>query len=316
MFVHCFTGNRTLQCLDPQIVPLASRTLFRPMEKPQQILCMSPRTSPSKQPVYEHGTIFREASWLDEPHRNGHMQWLSREGNVQKQVSYPSRHELVQQMAPRYQEASRVQKSFVLNAFVAVTGSSRRYAMQLLNHPEVLKPSIRRPRPPHDRPEVQHALFLAWKAANQICATRLIPFLPTLVDALERHGHLHLTEECRKQLLSISAPTADRFLRSQRKAGPRGISTTRAGTLLKNQIPIRTFQDWNEAQPGFLEADLVAHCGIHAEGGYLYAPSAHRQRDGLDRMSPSSLPQSGDSAGNHPARSNALSFSSSRQRYR
>jgi hypothetical protein len=88
----------------------------------------------------------------------------------------------------------------------------------------------------------------AWTAANQMCARRLIPFLPTLVEALEQHGHL----------------------RSQRKHGPRGISTTREGTLLKHQIPIRTFQNWNETQPGFLEADLVAHCGIQADGGYLY----------------------------------------------
>ena len=51
------------------------------------------------------------------------------------------------------------------------------------------------------------------------------------------------------------------MLRSYRKQGARGISTTRSGTLLKKQIPIRTFQDWNEAKPGFLEADLVAHCG-------------------------------------------------------
>jgi Integrase core domain len=192
------------------------------------------------------------------------------EGNVQTQLNYPSRHALVHQMAPQYREVSRGQKTMVLNAFVAITGYSRKYAMQLLNHPQELKPSIQRPRPPHYGPEVQQALFLAWKAANRICAKRLIPFLPMLVGALERHGHLHLTEECRDQLLSMSAATADRFLSFRRKAGPRGISTTRAGTLLKNQIPIRTFQDWNETQPGFLEADLVAHCGIQAEGGYLY----------------------------------------------
>jgi hypothetical protein len=64
----------------------------------------------------------------------------------------------------------------------------------------------------------------------------------------------------------MSAATADRLLSSQRKLGQRGISTTRAGTLLKQQIPIRTFQDWNETQPGFLEADLVAHCGVNSEG--------------------------------------------------
>jgi len=68
----------------------------------------------------------------------------------------------------------------------------------------------------------------------------------------------------------MSAATADRLLRSQRKGGQRGLSTTRAGTLLKQQIPIRTFEDWNETRPGFLEADLVAHCGADIEGGYLY----------------------------------------------
>lgn len=57
---------------------------------------------------------------------------------------------------------------------------------------------------------------------------------------------------------------------SQRKPAPRGLSTTKAGTWLKHQIPIRTFADWEDAQPGFLEADLVAHCGGHTQGSYLY----------------------------------------------
>jgi hypothetical protein len=122
----------------------------------------------------------------------------------------------------------------------------------------------------HYGPDVQHALFLVWNAANRICAKRLIPFLPTFIDSLERHEHLQITEECRGQLLSMSAATADRLLHSQRKLGQRDISTTRAGTLLKQQIPMRTFQEWNETQPGFLEADLVAHCGTNIEGGYLY----------------------------------------------
>jgi hypothetical protein len=120
--------------------------------------------------------------------------------------------------------------------------------------------------------EVQHALFLVWHAANRICAKRLIPFLPTLIKALERHEQLHITERCRSQLLSMRAATADRLLRSQRTLGQRGLSPTRAGTLLKQKIPIRTFQEWNETQPGFLEADLVAHCGMEIEGGYVYLP--------------------------------------------
>src|SRR6266487_2545022 len=138
------------------------------------------------------------------------------------------------------------------------------------NHAQVEQSTPQRPRPRRYGPEVQHALFMAWHAANRICAKRLIPFLPTLLEALERHEHLHLTEECRSQLLSMSAATADRLLRSQRTLGLRGLSTTRAGTLLKQQIPIRTFEEWKETRPGFLEADLVAHCGADIEGGYLY----------------------------------------------
>ena len=152
----------------------------------------------------------------------------------------------------------------------ATTGYNRKYAMYLLNHAKAVQSTPQHTRRRHYGPEVQHALFLVWHAANRICAKRLIPFLPTLVEALERHEHLHLTEECRSQLLSMSAATADRFLRSQRKRGQRGLSTTRAGTLLKQQIPIRTFAEWEETQPGFLEADLVAHCGTQIEGGYLY----------------------------------------------
>ncbi len=139
--------------------------------------------------------------------------------------------------------------------------------MWLLNHPPEVDHPARRPS--RFGPEVQHALFLAWNAANRICAKRLIPFLPTLIEALERHGYLRLSEESRRHLLSMSAATADRLLHGHRVQGGYGFSATQAGTLLKQQIPIRTFQQWNDMQPGFLEADLVAHCGSQLEGSFL-----------------------------------------------
>src|SRR5256884_3271988 len=193
-----------------------------------------------------------------------------KEGSVEKSLRYQARRALLQQAVPQYREASPSQKRTVVDAFVAATGYHRTYARWLLNHADEVQQTLQRPRPRQYGPEVQHALFLAWNAANRICAKRLIPFLPTLLEALERHEHLQITEECRKQLLSMSAATADRLLRSQRRLGQHGLSTTRAGMLLKQQIPIRTFQEWNEARPGFLEADLVAHCGTDIEGGYLY----------------------------------------------
>jgi hypothetical protein len=83
----------------------------------------------------------------------------------------------------------------LLDTFVALTGSVRTYAMWLLNHSAEARPSIPHARPVHYGPEVQDALYQAWHAASQICAKRLIPFLPTLIEALERHGHLHSQSE-------------------------------------------------------------------------------------------------------------------------
>ncbi len=205
---------------------------------------------------------------------------------MEKPLSYQARREVLQQAAPQYREASSSQKRTLLDAFVSTTGYHRTYARWLLNHAEQVQQTHGRSHLRRYGPDIQHALFLVWNAANRICAKRLMPFLPPLLEALERHEHLHLTEDCRSQLLSMSAATADRLLRSQRRVGQRGLSTPRAGTLLKQQIPIRTFQEWKEAQPGFLEADLVAHCGTDIEGGYVYTALAHRCGHGMDRMPP------------------------------
>jgi hypothetical protein len=183
-------------------------------------------------------------------------------------MSFRSKQELLQQIAPRYQKATATQKVTILNEFVAATGYARKYAIRVLNHPGVPHVEIEHPRPPLYGPAVQEALHLTWLAANRICAKRLVPFLPTLVESLERHGHLQLTPEVRTQLLTISSATADRLLRHYRVL-PRSRSMTRAGTPLKKQIPIRTFQGWDDAQPGFLEIDVVAHCSTLYEGSYL-----------------------------------------------
>jgi hypothetical protein len=141
---------------------------------------------------------------------------------VKSAFSYQSRRELVQQMAPRYQEASRANKIHMLDIFVTITDYARKYAIHLLNHPGDAQLHSQQARLLHYGPEVQQALLLVWKAANQIGSKRLIPFLPSLVEALERHEHLHLSEECRNQLLSISATTADRLLRASRRQHPPG----------------------------------------------------------------------------------------------
>jgi len=88
---------------------------------------------------------------------------------------------------------------------------------------------------------------------------------------MERHGHLSLSAEVRARLLSISSATVDRLLYPIRQGErPAGLGTTKPGALLKNQIAIRTFTEWNDGKPGFMEADLVAHCGNYVGGSFLY----------------------------------------------
>ncbi len=197
------------------------------------------------------------------------------EARVAAGLSLQTRRALLEHMAPAYREAPPAKKRVLLDAFTQTTGYHRAYAQWLLNHSkEVLQTITRHPRQPRYGPEVLDALVQAWNANNRKCSKCLIPFLPTLLDSLERHGHLHLTDACRTHLLSMSAATADRLLRASRTQGLHGISTTRAGTLLKQQIPIRTFQQWNKTQPGFVEVDLVAHCGMDRgagfAGGFMY----------------------------------------------
>jgi hypothetical protein len=188
---------------------------------------------------------------------------------VEKGFRTPARRILLGQVAPAYHQASGSQKQHILEEFVSATGYTRKYALWLLNHvEEVCAPpaALRR----RYGPEVEEALVLAWKTLNRICTKRLIPFLPSIVATLEEDGHLELNEEHRRLLLAMSAATADRLLQAHRYTHPHGLSTTKAGPRLKQQIPIRTFARWDEAKPGFLEVDLVAHCGGRLEGGCLY----------------------------------------------
>jgi hypothetical protein len=212
-------------------------------------------------------------------------------------------------MVPRYREASVSEKGTLLDEIAAQTGYARRYAMWLLNHPEQLQPHPRRRRQTQYGPEVQHALFLAWHAADRICSKRLMPFLPILIEALERHEHLRLSEAGRKQLLSMSAATADRLLTNQRLQGLRGVSITKAGTSLKNQIPLRTFHAWNNTHPGFLEIDLVAHCGVQAEGSFLYTLTLTDIATGWTECLPLRSRSAKAGALRHPTGSHPLSVS-------
>lgn len=188
-------------------------------------------------------------------------------------MSMKSKRELLTTVSPRYVLASGADKAHILDAFVAATGYHRKYALALLHHPPIpqSRPS-RRPRAKTYTLAVQCALVRLWDIAGRMCSKRLVPGLPDLLDALERHDELALDAPTRALLLTLSAATADRLLAPARRAAlPRGRTTTKPGSLLRHQIPIRTFADWDDAQPGFFEIDLVGHGGESTSGEYLHS---------------------------------------------
>ncbi len=158
---------------------------------------------------------------------------------VERGLSFQARREVLAQVLPRYREASADQKCLLLDEFAQITGYHRKYAMWLLNHIEQGQRAPVRPRSCRYGSDEQQALVLAWNAANRICTKRLMPFLPTLIEALERHGHLHLTEACRSQRLSMSAATADRLLFCPQPVPNYDLNTSSVNTTDKKEFNVK-----------------------------------------------------------------------------
>jgi hypothetical protein len=178
--------------------------------------------------------------------------------------------EYAEALRRRYFKASRKGKGKMLDEFTQVTGLHRKAAIRLLNRQGQPVASKRRGRKRKYGTGVTEALRAVWEASDRLCSRRLQPFLPEMVKILRRHGEQQIDGAMEGLLCGISPATIDRLLRPHRRlGGRRGLSTTRPGSLLKSSIPIRTFADWQENKPGFMETDLVAHCGESTEGFYL-----------------------------------------------
>jgi hypothetical protein len=187
-------------------------------------------------------------------------------------MSLKSKHELLEVMRPRYLKASKVEKQKILDEFTSATGYHRKHAIRVLKNQVQVQNRLKR-KPKNYRTiyggEVVQALEQIWEIYGQICSKRLQPFLPEAIRVLERYKEIKLSKDTRELLLKISSASIDRYLRPVRIKSSHGLSTTKPGSLLKNLIPVRTFTEWDEERPGFLEIDLVAHCGSTTEGQFL-----------------------------------------------
>jgi hypothetical protein len=184
-------------------------------------------------------------------------------------MSQRSKRELFEEVQPRYLKASKAEKQKILDEFTASTGYHRKYAIRILKHGYKRRPHKPKGRTAIYRGEVVEALEQIWEIYGRICSKRLHPYLPEGIKVLERWGVLILSTQSKDLLLRMSRSSIDRCLAPARFNKPHGLSTTKPGTLLKKNIPVRTFADWNEDKPGFMEVDLVAHCGDTTAGQFL-----------------------------------------------
>ena len=187
-------------------------------------------------------------------------------------MSLKSKRELLEVLRPRYQKADKVEKQKMLDEFTAATGYHRKHAIRALKNQRQVQNHLKGKTKTFKTiytGGVVTVLEQIWDIYGQICSKRLQPFLPEAIKILERCQEIELSKDTKELLLKISSASIDRCLRPVRIKSPHGLGTTKPGSLLKNLIPVRTFTEWDEERPGFMEIDLVAHCGNTTEGQYL-----------------------------------------------
>jgi hypothetical protein len=184
-------------------------------------------------------------------------------------VDQHSKSELIKAYRKAYRLARKGEKTRIIGIIVEATGYCRKHVIRSLNQRTHVPKKVTRRRTSRYGTIVK-PLQKIWAASNFACGKRLQPFMAEMLRALKKHKEIDVTEEEETLLLSIGSATIDRLLTRARKGlVPKKRGATKPGMLLKHQIPIRTFADWDKGKPGFLEIDLVAHCGENNRGDYV-----------------------------------------------
>ncbi len=187
-----------------------------------------------------------------------------------ERIKLRTRRELTTAIRQRCQAADRSSKRLILDEFMKVTSYHRKHAIRVLTRS---MDAIRSERGSQRifQAAVLEALIVLWEASDRICGKRLKVLLPVLLESMERHGHMQLEKEVREQVLTLSAATIDRKLRSVRQKACGGRKKKNGNNhRLRKLVPVRTFADWGEVGSGYMEMDLVVHCGAKAQGSFVH----------------------------------------------
>jgi hypothetical protein len=187
-------------------------------------------------------------------------------------MSKRSKKEYLQEIYGRYKKAEKDEKQKILDEFCSVCGYNRKYAIRVLNQVPTLAINSNRkragPKKKYHTEGIIKFIKTLWIRTNLICSERLKACIPIWIVWYKKETSL-LSKEDEALIRSISASTIDRILKAFRgKYNKRGLCTTRPGSIIRQLIPIKTNQ-WDENRPGFVEVDLVAHCGTSVAGEYI-----------------------------------------------
>jgi hypothetical protein len=194
-----------------------------------------------------------------------------------RELTMNERKKLVNILHKRYVKASKKDKTKILDEFIQTTGYNRSYGAHLLKTHVKKKKAKRLSNRKAGRKklytkDVLESLVLVWKIMDFACGKRLRPVMGEAVNNLEKYGHSSIAQRVKEKLLRMSASTIDRMLKGERKKFEiKGRSHTKPGTLLNEQIKIKTFSEWSDSKVGFLQVDLVGHDGGDPKGDFCYS---------------------------------------------
>jgi len=185
-------------------------------------------------------------------------------------MSLEQRRAYLEEIKKRYKNSNRQGKARILDEFCSVCNYNRKYAIRILKKRVKKRRQHPGQKPRYDSKNLLNHLKAIWFASDQMCSKKLKVVIRDWLPHYEEEQGL-LDDLIRGQLYSISPSTIDRILKPIRFQHPRkGLGGTKPGRLIKNQIPIKT-DHWDVTQPGYMEADTVAHCGNSLAGDFVWS---------------------------------------------